>query len=68
MNVLISMNGLSLEEACKGDKKNLCSFTIATFAQDRLLPQVQKTQLQTARQNRKRVRKNKIVSKCSSLF
>lgn len=62
------MNRLGLEEVCKGDKKHLHSFTILTFAQDRLLPQVQKTELQTRRQNGKRSRKNKIVTKCSNPF
>lgn len=34
------MNRLSLEGICKGDKNNLGSFTIATFAQESLLPKV----------------------------
>lgn len=37
------MNGLGLEEVCKGYRKNLHSFTIATFGQNRLLGQAQKT-------------------------
>lgn len=57
INVVVSMNVLGLEEVCKGDKKHLHSFTILTSSQDSLLPQVQKTELQTRRQNGKRVRK-----------
>lgn len=53
------MNGLSLEGICKGDKNNLGSFTIVTSAQDSLRPKVQKTQLQTGRQNAKRMRLKK---------
>lgn len=60
------MNGLSLEGICKGDKNNLGSFTIVAVAQNSLLPKVQKTQLQTGRQNGKRVRKKEVGGICSS--